>query len=377
MYNRTGFRTFNFSIKVMLIFFAMYAIVGWDLPFLSQRNRGDNDFAAGRYKEAIDHYQRSIERDGGDWEVYYNLGTSYYRAGDYSGAVDQLKTSFQLAQHMGIPDYDQGRILHNTGLAYLQLDDCGNAVSTLTEAGRLAGPDDDIQANLKFAQEYCAEEPPQAPQTEGEEQNEGAGNQDEDQQGGNQGETNDQSEAQDQADAEQGDQDQGGTDNTEQDQNEDTTNEQGNQQDENEQEGGQEEEQDQAGQQGNQDEAVEQGQGDEENQNQDQGENQGQDETPGGDQESDTEAGTGQNGNADEHSPNEIPNDGLNMSDAQIQEILDWMSNRERMNAPRYFNNQPESGQPLDEETLAQLIQRLFGNQETRADEVPNDGIDW
>jgi Ca-activated chloride channel homolog len=375
MYNRTGIKTAFFSFKVMLIFFAMYAIVGWDLPFLSQRSRGDNDFEAGRYREAIDHYQNAIERDGGDWQVYYNLGTSSYRAGDYSGAIDQLKTALQLAQHQGVSDYDQGRILHNTGLAYLQMDDCENAVSTLTEAGRLAGPDDDIQANLKFAQDYCAGESQQPPQTEGEQQNQGAGNQDEDQQGSNQGDSNDQSEAQDQADAEQGNQDQGGTDNTQQDQNEDTNNQQGDQQDQNDQQNGQEESQDQAGQQGDQNEAVDQNQGNEDNQ--DQGENQGQEETAGGDHQSDTEQGTGQNGNADEHSPNEIPNDGLNMSDAQIQEILDWMSNRERMNAPRYFNNQPQSGDPIDEETLAQLIQRLFGNEQTRADEMPSDGIDW
>ena len=373
---KTSLRAIFFSVRVMLIILVMLVQVGWDLPFMSQRNRGDNDFANGNFERAIAHYTNAIEQDGSDWELYYNLGTSYYRAGEYQGAIDQLEIAFQIAERRGASDYNKGKILHNTGLAYLQMDDCENAIPVLTEAARFAGPDDDIQNNLEFATQYCEEGPPDAPQTEGEEEDEGEGDEEDELQGQNEGESNDENEAENESDAEEGEDEEGGTDESEGENDENQDNED-QEQEGSEGEDGEEDSQEQEGQEGDQDESVEEGEGDEEQEQESEGENEGEEENAGGEEESDEEEGGGQNENAEERGPNEVPSDGLNMSDARIQEILDWMANRERMNAPRYFNNQPQPGDILDEETLAELIQRFFGAPASRSDDIPDDGIDW
>ncbi len=376
--DRILIRGFYVSLKVMLILLALYAVGAWDLPFLSQRNRGDNDFEAGRFTLAIEHYLKAVEQQGNDWELHYNLGTAYYRTGDYQSAVDELKIASQLAERGSASDTNRGKILHNQGLAYLQMDDCENAVRVLTEAAEFAGPDDDIQTNFRFAEQYCAEDPPDPEKSEGEEENEGEGDDEDDEQGQNdEGESNDETEAQDESDAEEGDQDQGG-------ENENQDNNEGDREDDaQDQQEGQDEGQDQSDDGTEQSRDEQEGEGDEDSDDssdtgsENESENEGEDEKPGGDEDSDDEQ-RGQGGNADERGPNEIPNDGLNMSDATIQDILDWMANRERMNAPRYFNNHPADGDFLDDESLADLLYRLFyGKPAEDADDLPDDGIDW
>lgn len=378
--DRILIRGFYVSLKVMLILLALYAIGAWDLPFLSHRNRGDNDFEAGRFIEAIEHYRKAVDRQANDWELHYNLGTAFYRTGDYQSAVEELEIASQLAERRSASDTNRGKILHNEGLAYLQMDDCDNAVRVLTEAREFAGPDDDIQTNLSFAEQYCAEDPPDPEKSEGEDQNEGEGDDEDDEQGQNdEGESNDESEAQDDSDAEEGDQDQGG-ENENQDNNKGDQEDNADQQDQDEgQYEDEEEDQSDGGSEQHQDE--QEGEGDKESEDSSdagsENENEGEDENPGGEQESDDEQ-PGQGGNAEEHGPNEIPNDGLNMSDAQIQDILDWMANRERMNAPQYFRNHPADGDFLDDESLADLLYRLFyGKPAENAEDMPDDGIDW
>lgn len=319
------------AARIFLVLIVLPGLVAWDLPFLSQRVRGDNDFRAGNYEKAIEHYTKAVEDDGDDWEVLYDLGTSYYHSGEWESAVEELSRALQIAEGEEVSDSDLAHIHHNLGLAYLQLDDCENAVSELTIATELEPEDEDISRNAEFANEYCSQGGGQSQRSERE-----------------QGEGAEQDESQGQSESEQNQDQESGEQSEQQEQSD-----QGDQQDESEQAG-----QDKENETAQPDES-----GQEEENKQDQGENEGQ---------------GGGEGQAENQGPAQVPDDGLGLSDAQVREILEYMSRRERQNAPRYFQNEPQEGDYMDRETMLDVMRRLFlGIPLEGEQEEPDDGIDW
>jgi hypothetical protein len=326
-------------LRFLLIFSLVPFLTAWDLPFLSNRQRGDNDFKAERYPEAIEHFQRAIETEGNDWRLLYDLGTSYYHQGEWQHAVEELTYSSQIAETENAPDLDRAHVLHNLGLAYLQLDDCENAVPNLEKAAQLAPNDQDVSRNFDFAKQYCSNQ---------------QGNQNSDQQQNqSQSDQQNQSQSQDQQSQDQQSQDQ---------QNQDQQNQ---------------DEQDQQDQQ-NQDQQNQQNQQNQDQQNQDQQNQQNQDQQDQQNQDQQNQDQQQDSGNASEqNSPNPIPNDGLNLTDQQVQQILDYMSQQEQNRAQRYFQNGPAEGDYLDDESMADLIRRLFLGIPDENRRQPSDGIDW
>lgn len=331
-------RSLAIALKVFLIVAIMPALVAWDLPFLSQRVRGDNDFYSGEYRKAIEHYEKALEDEDEDWELHYNLGTAYYRNGDWTRAVEELEFSLALAENEELPDAELADIHHNLGLSYLQLDDCDHAVPALTAAAELAPEDEDIARNAEFAGEYCSKqggqcgdsESSEGDQEEEQQETEGSESENEDQQGGESEEEQDEEESGRQ---------------TEQEEQQDTGEEGDEAQDESEEQGEQEEEQ-----------TGEEEGGREETENREEGAGQADEET----------------------APPEVPDDGLNLSDSQVEELLEYMSRLERQRAPRYFRNPPEEGDYLDSETMADLLRRLFLGLPTEDRESEaEDGVDW
>ncbi|HDS29849.1 MAG TPA: tetratricopeptide repeat protein, partial [Firmicutes bacterium] len=150
--------TFKLVLKTFVLLLVISGLVAWDLPFASQRARGDNRYRDGKYEEAITHYNRAVEKDPANWELNYNLGTSYYRIGDWEKAVQTLTLAKNLAEKWGAPKSEIGKIYHNLGLSYLQLGDCENAIPALGNAVELEKNDEDMQRNYRFAMEYCEEE---------------------------------------------------------------------------------------------------------------------------------------------------------------------------------------------------------------------------
>ncbi len=380
-------RAIRTGLKVFLVLAIMPGLVAWDLPFLSQRLRGDNDFSEGNYGQAIEHYNLAVRDGGNDWEVLYNLGTSYYENGQWELAVEDLEFASQIASDQGATDLQRARILHNLALSCIQLDNCTKAVQMINEAAELAGSDEDIVANRAFIEEYCQDDPEDAEESEGEEEeNVGEGDEEDEEEGQNdEGDSNDESEVEDESDCEEGE-DEGGSGESEED--EDST-EDGENQDESEEssdEGETEEEQDG---QGDQEEQEEQdGEGDEQEDQQDEGDGQDdesdkQEGNQGDEEEQDGESGDGeeeenQGGNTEETGPRDIPDDGLNMSESQIDDILEYMRWFERSNAPRYFHNDAADGDWIDEDSLWDLWSRFWsGDASNEAFEEPDDGIDW
>jgi len=413
-------RAAGYAVRIFVVLTLSTAMVAWDFPWLSQRARGDNDFKKGDYSRAIGHYTKAVENTAGDdWELLYNLGTSYYKSGEWEKAVDNLSAASSLAEQQNVPNLERAKILHNLALSYLQMGDCENAVPTFEQAVELDKADEDIATNAAFAEQYCAEEGGQdSEKKEGEQQEEDSGNEQSDQQGqADEGESNDESDAQTDSSCEEGEQqgnsgqtdkevnpdeqqgsgeEQGGESDAEsQDnqnseeqgegdrQNQDEQSGQGDrQQDESEQAGDEsnqnpDEQGDQQGGQGNNDENQDRG-------NQDRNGSQGGDDQGGEDGQGgsnpDENSDTGQgSGNAEERGElSDIPNDGLPLSDAQVDQLLRMMTQRERQNAPYYFNNNLGDGSTLDQESMYDLFMRLFlGVPTDESIEEPEDGIDW
>jgi hypothetical protein len=343
---------------------------GWDFPFMSHRQRGDRDFQAERYSEAIDHFKKAIDREGNDWRLLYNLGTSYYHTGEYDKAIEELSYAAQIAETERVPETDRAHVLHNLGLSYLQNGDCESAVPTLKSATELDPSDENIAKNASFAESYCSESAQQAPQTEGEEKNQGSGNQQDENQGqASQGQSNSQDQAQNNAGQGQDPQQNSGG----QGQNEQTPNQGGGQDQGTQQQPGQDQQPDQQPEEG----------GNKPEETDVAGRNEGS--SGGSDEEQNSDQGGG-SGNASEGgsdlsrggSPSDVPPDGLPFSDAQIEELLRNMSRLERNNAPRYFQNTPAEGDYLDNESMIDLLRRLFLGLPTEDRKLEaEDGIDW
>jgi Ca-activated chloride channel family protein len=354
-------------LKTFAVLVVASGLIAWDLPFMSQRARGDNRYREGKYEEAIDHYGRAVEHEPGSWELHYNLGTSYYRTGDWEKAVEELKLAADLGGKAGVGGADMSHVYHNLGLSYLQLDDCENAIPALNKAIEYDSTDEDIQRNAQFASDYCESQGEN--QNQGQNESQGEGNQDQQNQDQN---SQDQNQDQNQSDSQSdhGDQQgENGQDSENQDQNQDEN--QGDQSDQQTQDqNGQQQDQ----QQGDQNPDSNENQQDDQN-GTDQQNDQNQDQN-GGAEPDKTDKANG--GNAAERSPNEIPDDGLGLSDEQIEQILRSMQEREWRNAPRYFRNNPDEGDIMDPETLSDMFRRWFlGLPPESNEEMPEDGIDW
>jgi len=370
--NHEALRAF---IKVFLVLAILPALVAWDNPLLSNRQKGDLDFKAGDYSSAIAHFEKAVEREGNDWKLLYDLGTAYYHDGEWSKAIEKLTYAAKIAETEKVENIDRAHIHHNLGLAYLQADDCENAVSSLEQAAGLAPDDKDIAGNLSFAQGYCSGKNKEAPKTEGEQKNKGEGDQKDNQKGqAGKGQSNDQEKVQSSA-SEGGDKQQ---------------NSQGQGNDKNKQQqgksGGEDKSQNrQGGKEADQGQKAQTGEGGKQKEETDVASDENASKGQGKDQEQPSSKGSnsnkvaqGGNGNGPDQNNNNVPNDGLNLSNAQIQEILKYMSQLEHDSAARYFHNAPQEGDYLDEETMMDMIRRLFlGLPIDRKNPEPADGIDW
>jgi Ca-activated chloride channel homolog len=338
------------ALKVLLMLAMIPALVGWDNPLLSNKQKGDVFYKEGRYSEAIARFEKAIEREGNDWKLLYDLGTAYYHDGQWDKAIEKLTYASKIAETEKADPIDQAHINHNLGLTYLQADDCENAIVSLEHAAELAPDDANIKANLEFARGYCEN----GSKGSGEQQNKAGSNNKEDGKGqGGQGENNDKTEAQNNA-SQSGDQQQKsggeGQDKQQKDQS-------GAEKQNNDKQGGDQPEKNQ------QTEAAS-----DENASKGTGKDQKENTSKGSDSNTVTEGGSG----------DQIPNDGLGLTNAQVQEILKYMSQLERDQAAQYFHNAPQEGDYLDEESMVDLIRRLFsGIPIQRKNSEPADGIDW
>ncbi|MBN1995047.1 MAG: tetratricopeptide repeat protein [Anaerolineae bacterium] len=125
-------------------------------------NRGNRDFEAEKFDEAIKDYTTAQQENPDLAEPYYNAGNTHHRQENLEGAVAQLKQSLR-----GADDELKQQAYYNLGNTYFQAQDWSAAIEAYQQA-LLLNPDDmDAKQNLELALQKLLEQQQQQQQQQG------------------------------------------------------------------------------------------------------------------------------------------------------------------------------------------------------------------
>jgi Ca-activated chloride channel family protein len=116
---------------------------------------GNKAYEAGKYKEAEDQYQKSVEVKPDNLKGAFNLGDAYYKQGKYKEAAAKFE---ELTKTITGNDKLSAEAYHNLGNALLKdkkYDECINAYK---KSLSLNSTDDDTRYNLSYAQQMLKQQ---------------------------------------------------------------------------------------------------------------------------------------------------------------------------------------------------------------------------
>jgi Ca-activated chloride channel family protein len=137
-------------------------------------NRGNRDFEAKKFDEAMADYTTAQQEDPDLAEPYYNAGNTRHRQDDPAGALAQLEQSLRTAD-----DELAQQAFYNLGNTYFRAENWPEAIQAYKQA-LLLNPDDlDAKHNLELALQKLQEQQQQQQQqqNEGDQQQESQGGQ--------------------------------------------------------------------------------------------------------------------------------------------------------------------------------------------------------
>jgi Ca-activated chloride channel family protein len=151
-------------------------------------NRGNEEYAAEKYDEALKNYTSAQREDPDLAEPYYNAGSAFHRKDDFEAAIAQTQQSLRAAEGELA---EQGH--YNLGNNFFKLQDWEAAIEAYKDALRLKPDDADAKHNLELAlkmlqQQQQQQQQGQAQGNQQQQQQGGGQNQQQQQQGGQQGE---------------------------------------------------------------------------------------------------------------------------------------------------------------------------------------------
>ena len=157
-----------FVLLVILIFLA-----ACDSSAARYNNRGNKDYEAQKFDEAIDDYTTAQQEDPDLAAPYYNAGNTRHRQDDLEGALAQLEQSLRTAD-----DELAQQAFYNLGNTYFQAENWPEAIEAYKQA-LLLNPDDlEAKHNLELALQKLQDQQQQQQQQQSE------GDQQQDSQGG-------------------------------------------------------------------------------------------------------------------------------------------------------------------------------------------------
>ncbi len=112
----------------------------------SYNNRGNQEYEAENYDEALENYTLAKREDPDLPEPYYNSGNTFHRQGDFEAATAQTQQSLRTAKEELA---QQGS--YNLGNSYFKMQDWSAAIEAYKEALRLKPDDLDAKHNLELA----------------------------------------------------------------------------------------------------------------------------------------------------------------------------------------------------------------------------------
>lgn len=123
-------------------------------------DRANTLFDRGRYRDALERY-REVQSERPDLlEVHYNIGTTLYKLGDYSRAVEELQRAVQ-STDASLAE----RSLYSLGNAYVRMGRLDDAVRSYRAALKLDPGDEDAKFNLEVIQARITPTPSTTPST--------------------------------------------------------------------------------------------------------------------------------------------------------------------------------------------------------------------
>ena len=140
----------SFCIRSILLFIFL---VGWIGSWKQSIRAGNDAYWKQDYDEAVNAYQSAVHEKPENPITYHNLGTAYYRIGNYRKASAAFQTSLLKGD---IPN--PADIYYNLGNAQFQLRDYTAAVKSYENSLHLNPTDFDAKHNLELARQLLKEQ---------------------------------------------------------------------------------------------------------------------------------------------------------------------------------------------------------------------------
>jgi tetratricopeptide (TPR) repeat protein len=100
------------KLIVALLIFPLFALAGSEDYFAI----GNNLYKDGKYSEAIENYQKLLDKNFFSFELYYNMGNAYYKKKEYPKAI----LYYEKAKKINAADEE---LIHNLKLANTHIKD--------------------------------------------------------------------------------------------------------------------------------------------------------------------------------------------------------------------------------------------------------------
>src|SRR2546423_6775064 len=89
------------KLRSVMVAFCCAAIALGATPsaFPQSFEKANEEFATGRFKEAIAEYEGLVQKHEYSANLFYNLGNAYFRAGDFGKAILNYERALELDRH--------------------------------------------------------------------------------------------------------------------------------------------------------------------------------------------------------------------------------------------------------------------------------------
>lgn len=135
------------SILLALLLVAAVLLAACGSSAEKLNNRGNKAFEREEYAEALVNYQRAQVEAPGLAQAYYNAANTFYRAGDFGSALQQLHVALTLSADQKVVENS----LFNIGNSHFNNQNLLAAVDSYRQALMLDPSDMDAKYNLELA----------------------------------------------------------------------------------------------------------------------------------------------------------------------------------------------------------------------------------
>ena len=144
------FNRISFYLCSILLFMCL---VGWIASWKQSIRTGNDAYGKQEYYAAVDAYQTAVSEKPENPITYHNLGTAYYKIGNFRKA----STAFQTSLIKG-DIHNSADVYYNLGNAQFQLRDYTAAIKSYENALGLNPQDADTKHNLALARQLLKQQ---------------------------------------------------------------------------------------------------------------------------------------------------------------------------------------------------------------------------